>query len=457
MRDFLKKYNWFQTKHSILFALIGGIVIYSVFFVTSWGRLDPDFGWHLATGQYILNHGVPHYDIFTFTAKGHIWINHEWGNDVFLALIYKIGGYLLSSFFYALLWTGALLLIGWRKKTWILLVAALAIAPYAGIRPIAWSAFFFALTLRTLWSKNKNWRLVMPVIFLVWANLHAGFIAGLALIIYFAVMELDLGLIMLLFLIGGLTLINPFGTGLYVEIAQTIFDPNIHNQIAEWRSFYILTPSKPYIYLWVIGFLVFARPKWRRFISLGPLLFITGLVASRNIPLFVIATVGDLDAYVTTALQKAKKFKLNILSKLTVSVSLALAILVLIYVVSVALLPIQSRFNNYPVKEVAYLKRHQCTGNLFNDYNYGGYLIWKLPHTPDYIDGRMVTWVNHMNNYLKVVEQPSKYYLTQFNKYNIKCALLSLPADGKLKTVLNRSGWKTIMTSENGATLIETP
>ncbi len=449
--DYKDLYN----THRFIFALIGGTVVYAVFFFISWTRLDPDFGWHLATGNHILTSGIPRKGIFSYTAVNHSWIDHEWGNDLILAILYNIGGYLLSAAFFAILWTSALMIMGWRRRVWVLFIAALAITPYAGIRPVAWSVFLFAVVLRIIQSKNKKWRWILPLIFLPWANLHAGFIAGLALIIYFAVIEMDLKLLAILLLSGALTLINPYGTSLYLEVARTIFDPVIHNQIIEWSSFLVVDPSKPYIALWIIGFILFEKPRWRRFIGLGPLLLITALIATRNLPFFIVATVGNFDQYVTDIFKRVSFFKLKTLNKFMYLISITLSISVLVFVIVVAFFPLQNRFTGYPVKEVAYLKQHSCNGNLFNDYNYGGFLIWKLPGVPDYIDGRMVTWIDHMNTYLKVMNDPQKYYYGQFSKYDIRCALLSQKMDYKLYRELLQHNWKVVVRDQQGGVLLK--
>ena len=455
-KQLIKKLEWWRKGHPLIFALLGGIVVYAIFFIISYNRLDPDFGWHLITGRYILAHGIPYHDLYTYTARGHPWVDHEWGNDVIQALLFKGGGYLLSSVFFALIWTTGVLLVGWGRRIIVLILATLAMVPYAGIRPVAWTVMLFALTLRILQAKNKKWRYILPLLILIWANLHAGFIAGLALIIYFAVIELNIGLGIIFVLSAAAALINPYGINLYREIASTIFDPNIHNQITEWRSFYITSPSLPYVLLWLAGFLVFAKPFWKRWISLGPLLLATALDASRNLPLFVIVTVAEFNDYANRAITKLLKPKI-LMQKVIIDLCAALAIVVFFYVVYAAFSPFQSRSADYPVQAVAYLKEHRCSGNLFNDYNYGGYLIWKLPNTPLFIDGIMTTWVNHMNEYLNIVHDPKKYYYKEFRHYDITCALLSQSSiDQKLLGLLETNHWQ-VKASGNRSVLLEKP
>ena len=54
--------------------------------------LDPDMWWHLRTGEVILAEGIPTHDVFSFTVPEHEWVTHEWGSQVFMWLVYLVGG-----------------------------------------------------------------------------------------------------------------------------------------------------------------------------------------------------------------------------------------------------------------------------------------------------------------------------------------------------------------------------
>jgi hypothetical protein len=46
----------------------------------------------------------------------------------------------------------------------------------------------------------------------------------------------------------------------------------------------------------------------------------------------------------------------------------------------------------YPKNAVSYLQRHPSSGQIFSEYGWGGYLIWKLPAKKVFVDGRMPSW-----------------------------------------------------------------
>jgi hypothetical protein len=112
-------------------------------------------------------------------------------------------------------------------------------------------------------------------------------------------------------------------------------------------------------------------------------------------------------------------------------------------------------YSVYPSIAVSYLQVHGCAGgNIFNDYNYGGYLIWKLPSQPVYIDGRMPSWRSsngqkYLSNYFNILNHPETYHYA-FQRYNIRCSLLEkMPENIALIRLLQRDGWQTVVQTPN--------
>jgi hypothetical protein len=131
-----------------------------------------------------------------------------------------------------------------------------------------------------------------------------------------------------------------------------------------------------------------------------------------------------------------------------------------IYGVAISFLPLQNREAAYPAQAVVYLKTHGCnSGNLFNSYNYGGYLIWKLPGMPVYIDGRMPSWRDasgqkYIDHY-EALTQGRIPYQADFSRYNIRCAVIEKgQAAQPLITELDKHGWKTRVSTDNYVLLV---
>jgi hypothetical protein len=448
----------FFKLHPRLTILFKVIPIFVLFWLLSFSRLDPDFGWHLKSGEYILHHWIPQHDIFTYSARNYRWINIEWGNDVVAAIFYGLGGYGLVATFYSGLWTLALLLNGIRARLIILFIAAISMLPYAGVRSVTWSVLGVAILIKISSSKSKRVLLSIPVIVLIWANVHGGFIAGLAIISYFAVKYRTKTWFYILLLSVLVTFINPYGPRIYVEVYRTLTDYSMHHQITEWRSFSIPWQSSIFVGLWLLGFLCFSWRKVTDWVKLGPLLFITGLAANRNWPLFAIVGVNDVDNYYTKVRQillkhRSKPERIMSASYMCMLTALVVASLYSIY------LPWHGREYSYPVQAVAYLQSHTCSGNLFNDYNFGGYLIWKLPSQPDYIDGRMATWTTNdgqqfLDRYNSILANPTLRG-SVFKQYNVRCVLMGNEHKDIISS-LTSSGWKTKVKA-NGSVLLLAP
>lgn len=455
---FLRCYRLTVARPRLLLGL-KFLVLFAIFYLLAWKRLDPDFGWHLVSGNYFRAHGIPSHDIFTYTARNFPWVDHEWGNDVIVSVVYGWGGYDLLAGLYGLVWSASLIIVAGRTRLFTLLVAAAAMLPYAGIRPVAWTVLLFAIALKVLRARDHRWRWVLPVLLLVWANLHGGFIVGLAVILYYALIERNWRLLPILVLSLLATFVNPYGPGLYVEVARTLFDPTLHSQIREWTPLLFFWSTRPFIFLWGAGAILFFGLSWHKWLHLSSFLLLAAVSATRNVPLFVIAATGELDEFISSARQKLPH-RMDSGRQATLIVIVAIVLVSLGYGYYASFWPWQDRQAGYPLAAVAYLKQNGCeNGNIFNDYNYGGFLIWKLPKLPVYIDGRMPSWKDpssqkYMTRYLNLLEHP-KHYKAEFNRYDIRCALLvRAPARQAMIARLERDNWRVAVVTSSSVLLL---
>src|ERR1700737_4246174 len=77
-----------------LLVLVFGAVMFVAAAVASAqpANIDTDIWWHLSNGRYILAHGIPSVDIYSFTASGHVWVVHEWLAEVVMYMVYAATG-----------------------------------------------------------------------------------------------------------------------------------------------------------------------------------------------------------------------------------------------------------------------------------------------------------------------------------------------------------------------------
>ena len=155
-------------------------------------NVDGDLGRHITIGNFILdNWKIPLQDVFSHTMAGQTLTPHEWLSQVLFALAERIAGFNGVLFLCAAVIATAVLV--WFINVFacllknifiVLLVAFLAVLTsilHWLTRPHIFTFLFLALWLLILeklrLGQSKRWWL-LPILMLIWANLHGAFIAG---------------------------------------------------------------------------------------------------------------------------------------------------------------------------------------------------------------------------------------------------------------------------------------
>jgi hypothetical protein len=235
---------------------------------------DPDVWWHIRLGDWIIaHHQIPAGELFAYTAFGNPLVVHEWLSETIFAAMAAIGGLFLVAVLMGLVaWSamGATVLRGRLRGAGPVVLAigvalgARAAEPVLGTRP---QVFTFALVCWTLWiaesylrsGGGRRW--LLPPLFLLWANLHAGFIAGIGFLVIVVVMEAikrrwAIGTVAPRERITGLAVavgasvvaacVNPYGPRLFI-FAATTGATERQKGIIEWQSPNFADPS-----MWVL-------------------------------------------------------------------------------------------------------------------------------------------------------------------------------------------------------------
>lgn len=177
------------------------LIALCAFALVLWQRAllnDSDTWWHLSAGDWILAHGaVPRSDPFSYTFGGQPWIPLEWLAEVMLSLAWRAAGWPGV----VLLTAGAFGLAVWLLARaagrslrglplWLTMLGGLVLfAPHLLARP-----HILVLPLMVVWfaglvAARRECRLPSPwllAVMVVWANMHGSFIAGLGLVVPFA-------------------------------------------------------------------------------------------------------------------------------------------------------------------------------------------------------------------------------------------------------------------------------
>lgn len=438
---------------------------------------DPDFYWHLKTGEYIVTHGMlPHGDIFSYTNPGRPWVLDEWLSQVILYLVHEWGGELGIKIFVALALTTCIwfcyticekILEGDKGKAIILALMYCAVIIGVAPRPHLFTFLFFSLFLYLLLDfkyfseARRLW--MIPLVMVFWVNLHGGFFIGLVLVWLFIISEwvthyldrdaepLKRRHLMQLTLVGILallaTLANPEFIRHWLYLFQTLGMESSQGIIEEWRSPDFHQPIFAYWLVVVAGFLaamVYAprRPDVTEFFV--PLVFVAGaFLARRNIPLAALAIAPFVAVYLRTGLmdgltkfvarfrrvppENATGFRAKLSQPIDKHEYVMNWLLVLLTLLSLILIyperqkAISTSLNlTLPVKATDFIIREGIKGRMFNAYHYGGYLIYRLyPQQLVFIDPRTAMYGDAFLKDVLAIYHGSSVWKSRFDRYGI--------------------------------------
>lgn len=404
-----------------LIALILLLSFFSLVFHLS-HTLDKDLGWHLRFGQDAVPGHFPYTDAYTYTFYGQPWVNHEWGGDILFWLIYSFTGYVGLIFLTAgAVWSAVFLIqrLFQKKLTVIFALVNLAVVwilPYfLSVRITTVAVIFPVILILILEKISKQQKILwlIPPLLWFWSSLHGSWILGFIIINIYLCAKIITWLYShnlpqwpYLKIVGAqaisalLICVNPYGVKLLKEVLL-YFSQNYFKQfIVEWMPSYVhpihflsLTTAG------VSAVLIIWGLRNKKVELAHVLLFFALLCAAliyRRNNLYLIVICAPI---LTVSLQHAFE-KTKMASYFAIPTVILLLILTLL----------KTSFNSdkftdqdvlshspFPLAAVNFLQQqigHQ-PAYLFNEFDWGGYLIWRLPSTLVYFDGRgTATWFN---------------------------------------------------------------
>jgi len=451
--------------------------------------LDPDLGWHLRTGQLILSsHGIPRLDTFSHTLAGQPWADFEWLWEAALAAFYSatgmlgpiIAGSLLTGVVYTLVY------VTLRLKGVQPLIAALGVAftvanlvPYANLRPgMAGAAFIagFILVLELSHVRDdRRWLLLLFPAEIAWANIHGSFILGPAICGLYGLAAVweprsygagSNGLRRIAALWGSLTgglmavsLANPMGLNLIpFTLAASRLQANRDYNL-EWAApnFHSLgfVPLLATTLLLLALPLLFQRVRPSKAEAL--LLLATTLAVLQN---------SQFTAFYAVAAAPLVARMLNQLLNRPLHTRLSPAVGVL-FAATLTLTGVQAgrsllptayaatMAKHYPVDAVAYVEQNQLEGPLWNDFNWGSYLISALPRLPVFIDGRTEMYGDLFFNQYYDVSIGAAPPEETLDRYGINLVLMR--KGSAMVTMLSQnSQWSQVFQDEQASVFVRT-
>ena len=439
--------------------LLAALVFLAIALACGLTPMQTDTWWQLRAGRDMwLSRSVLLTDVYSHTAYGTFWPNHEWLAEVVFYGLFKAGGLPLLTLFATGLIVGGWIL-SWRlakgpvrdRFIWVglsLMPASLWWEP----RPHAFSLLFIPATVFLIARRRVWW---LPLVFVIWANAHGGVLLG------FVLLGAGLGAQVLLapntwrqsvlvFLACMLAATaTPLGLSFWSEIPKSLARIHLY-PLDEWRRprltdirvlpFWIMAATFCY------G-LVRNRQRLRRLPPDEATVYACALVllpmavsAIRNVGPFLMIAAPALTSLIPIrrrfdSAAQVERPRLN-------AAVMAIAALTVVATLAWAYVNRIPKLRWAPVPPGALAALRECPDNLYNRYDEGGYLLWFAPDRKVFMDGRQDPFPPALVLEHIQMETVTGDFRGVFPRHNIHCAYL--PTVSPTAAQLTAAGWTTL-------------
>ena len=403
--------------------------------------VDTDMYWHLRTGQYILaTRTIPTADPFSWTALGTPWVNVHWLSQIILYGTYAVLGLSGLSLLVAALVVVAFVFV-WKQMEGGPFLRAFIVVLAAAVAGAVWTprsqmaTFVFTPLVAYLiylykWKQTDRLWLI-PIVFVAWVNLHGGYISGfmmLGAVLAGEIANQVLGfdgpevlswkrwrkLLIITLISGAVLLINPYTVAALQLPFRTVNIGVLQDYIQEWAApnFHELF-QQPMLWMLLLTLVIIGWSGRRLDASDAALLVLFAYItflARRNMGLFALICAPILSRHANALIGRYRigQRRLSNGSPIVNWIILALILAAASLKILLPLLPatrLEAERQILPVGAVDWIVAQQPDGQMFNSYNWGGYLLWRLwPQYPVYADGRTDVYPNaFLQEYLQIV------------------------------------------------------
>lgn len=452
---------------------------------------DADMWWHLSAGKKMVEQReILTTDTFSYTHRGDAWTNAFWLSDIIFFLVYGFSGFLGIALLVAFIAVMTMVIIYRQPEDGafpiphlVVLLGAFAIAPVWTARPQIFSFLLLAvldygLNGRNAFVLRHPWILVG--LFILWGNIHGGFIWGFLLLLAFLIgkgLDYALGrenrlsfralgqLAAWIFFAALAVSINPNGLGLWKLPFYTV-DVSIQ-AISEWGSPDFHRPDLHPV-LWLLFIIMAGIGTNKRALSWSRVLTVIGFaymafISQRSIgPLIVVASpvgIGILSSLWEELSPIAPRLLKSTPQRAWApGFSLALNILLVGTMAGIAVLranavsALPQVHHGFPRGAVEAVRAAQPKPQMFNSYNWGGYLQWQLPEYPVFIDGRTDLYGELTIQDWWSVVNGTEQGLSLLDSWNVNFVILE--PGWPILEMLSRRGWQTLYQDDTAVVLV---
>ena len=414
-----------------------GFVLIAIAIADAVRFADPDLWGHITFGRAVLEQGhLILHDPYSYSAARHLWLNHEWLSELVDALLFNTFG--VFGLKLAKLCAAAITIVfvalaesesnaSELTQLLVLVLSAVVIAPSMQFRPQIFTFALFAILMfllaRDTYRRRGGLWITIPMLAL-WANLHGGFIMGLAALGTYASVSAACdwmhgdgirraaGLGAITVGAAAATLLTPYGIGTWIAVAHALHNPYTRIAVADWQPLFhslaavsrqsLASAAYDALPLGMMAALAIAVAISRDIddlpmLAISAVMGVAAILAIRNESIAIIAMASPLTRHGATAArrlgkaaqpeQTAPKPSANLRNQL-LPVLAALAILIGTGFFSKRL----TARERYPAGAVAFMQSHGLHGNILDNFLWGEYLIWHMsPKSKVFMDGRYDT------------------------------------------------------------------
>jgi hypothetical protein len=398
-------------------CVLAGVVSLFVLRLSALTYVDPDLWHEMSLAREACELGrLPLEDRFAYTPTVYPSVHHEWGTGMVLYAVYSASGltgimllkYALISALAAICWLAAR--VRGASPTTFISLAPLAIIlgsiGFTTIRAQVVTLIFLAILLWCLQLDRRGgrrWIWFWLPLYVLWLNLHAGFVVGAGLLAFHAFEQLLRGqkvwhLIGVGTVMALLVAVNPYGLEYYPYLWHAL---RLHRPlITEWAPLLQTDATFVAMYLFSLVPVAYAAWQlgWRRWFGCFVLL-ITAYAAwkhTRHLSLYAVAWMCYVPGWISATplgetLQDIWQRRRTWVQ--AGSVTLAIVCLAQALPAKPWQINVPRSLDHaplaYPVDAVEFLKQKEFHGNLMVPFEAGGYVMWNLyPHAKVSIDGR---------------------------------------------------------------------
>ncbi len=442
---------------------------------------DPDLWWHLRNAEYLFtNLSFLRVDLYSFTALGSPWINHEWMAEipyylawrawglvgvwaVFVALVEVI---LLGNFYWAYKNSGNV------KGSFLVAVYCALLAKISfGPRTLLFGYAYLLILLLVLWrfrTRGEGPLWVLPLLFCAWINTHGSWLLGLIVFGVYGASGLVEGTwgrveatrwspaqLRSLIKVGVASVaalfVNPYGYRLVFYPFDLAFRQKLNvAHMDEWASVNFHEVRGKLVFILLVALLAAAlmtRSRWRlEEVGLAVFVLYSGLTYRR----FVFLAAILLAPILAKQLHFVPAYRPETDNKPLLNFFfMAVLVGVMIWRVPSSSHLEESVAERFPIKGMAYMKAHRLSGRVFNDFYWGGYINWRDPEIRVFIDSRtdIFEYRGVLKDYIDATSMTSP--LSVLDKYEIRYVFF--PAKSPVSYLLNHNpGWKVLFTDDVG-------